>query len=119
MPDALDTAGFVPTWRDDVATGVVKWFNGQKGYGFIQPDGGGKDVFVHISAVEKAGYDGLAEGRRSADRRCAFPRGVQRRQRLPLDRPIDADTRKQHRSAVFGGVDQHLNSKPPLRTIML
>ena len=45
-----------------MATGTVKWFNGQKGYGFIQPDGGGKDVFVHISAVEKAGYDGLAEG---------------------------------------------------------
>jgi CspA family cold shock protein len=40
----------------------VKWFNGQKGYGFIQPDAGGKDVFVHISAVQKAGYDGLAEG---------------------------------------------------------
>ena len=40
----------------------VKWFNGQKGYGFIQPDAGGKDVFVHISAVEKAGYDCLPEG---------------------------------------------------------
>jgi cold shock protein len=40
----------------------VKWFNATKGYGFIQPDGGGKDVFVHISAVEKAGYTGLAEG---------------------------------------------------------
>jgi cold shock protein len=48
----------------DVATGTVKWFNGQKGYGFIQPEDGGKDVFVHISAVEKAGYDGLAEGAR-------------------------------------------------------
>jgi CspA family cold shock protein len=46
----------------DVATGTVKWFNGQKGYGFIQPDAGGKDVFVHISAVEKAGMDGLPEG---------------------------------------------------------
>jgi cold shock protein len=46
----------------DVPTGIVKWFNGQKGYGFIQPDTGGKDVFVHISAVEKAGMDGLPEG---------------------------------------------------------
>jgi CspA family cold shock protein len=45
-----------------VATGTVKWFNATKGYGFIQPDGGGKDIFVHISAVEKAGYMSLAEG---------------------------------------------------------
>jgi cold shock protein len=40
----------------------VKWFNTTKGFGLIQPDGGGKDVFVHISVVEKAGYSGLAEG---------------------------------------------------------
>jgi cold shock protein len=46
----------------DVATGTVKWFNGQKGYGFIAPDGGGKDVFVHISAVERAGLRSLNEG---------------------------------------------------------
>ena len=47
-----------------MATGTVKWFNMAKGYGFIQPDGGGsgKDVFVHISAVEKAGLSDLREG---------------------------------------------------------
>ena len=45
-----------------MAVGTVKWFNSQKGYGFIQPQAGGKDVFVHISAVERAGLSGLAEG---------------------------------------------------------
>ena len=45
-----------------MALGTVKWFNSQKGYGFIQPQNGGKDVFVHISAVEKAGLSGLNEG---------------------------------------------------------
>lgn len=44
--------------------GTVKWFNAEKGYGFIQPDDGGKDVFVHISAVERAGMRGLTEGRK-------------------------------------------------------
>jgi len=45
-------------------TGTVKWFNDQKGYGFIQPDNGGKDVFVHISAVQRSGLQGLAEGQK-------------------------------------------------------
>ena len=57
-----------------MATGTVEWFNEQKGYGFIQPDQGGKDVFVHISAVERSGLRGLAEGQKvsyevEADRR--------------------------------------------------
>jgi CspA family cold shock protein len=57
-----------------MATGTVKWYNETKGYGFIQPDNGGKDVFVHATAVERAGMRGLAEGQKisyevEADRR--------------------------------------------------
>ncbi len=47
-----------------MATGTVKWFNGTKGYGFIQPDNGGKDVFVHITAVQAAGLNGLNDGQK-------------------------------------------------------
>jgi cold shock protein len=55
-------------------TGTVKWFNEQKGYGFIQPDDGGKDIFVHISAVQRSGLQGLSDGQKvsfelQADRR--------------------------------------------------
>jgi cold shock protein len=49
-----------------MATGTVKFFNSQKGYGFIQPDDGGKDIFVHISAVERAGLGTLNEGQKVA-----------------------------------------------------
>jgi len=47
-----------------MATGTVKWFNAQKGYGFIEPETPGRDVFVHISAVERAGMDNLREGQK-------------------------------------------------------
>lgn len=47
-----------------MATGTVKWFNTEKGYGFIQPDDGGKDIFVHISAVQRSGLTGLADNQK-------------------------------------------------------
>jgi cold shock protein len=47
-----------------MATGTVKWFNAQKGFGFIQPSDGSKDVFVHVTAVERAGLAGLTEGQK-------------------------------------------------------
>jgi CspA family cold shock protein len=57
--------GFYTGERKEIPMqGTVKWFNGQKGFGFIQPDDGGKDVFVHISAVERAGMYGLNEGQK-------------------------------------------------------
>jgi CspA family cold shock protein len=73
FPWATLTSDAIARWscdRDQVraceeaamATGTVKWFNPTKGYGFIQPDGGGRDVFVHISAVERAGLSSLNEG---------------------------------------------------------
>ncbi len=51
-------------WRSLMPTGTVKWFNSTKGFGFIAPDEGGKDVFVHISAVERAGLTGLADNQK-------------------------------------------------------
>jgi CspA family cold shock protein len=63
--DSVWYAGIIeiPKWRPRaMATDIVKWFNPTKGYGFIQPQGGGKDVFVHISAVERAGLSTLNEG---------------------------------------------------------
>jgi cold shock protein len=60
------TAGGSPNYteNDAMSEGTVKWFNSQKGYGFIQPSDGSKDVFVHISAVERAGLSGLNEGQK-------------------------------------------------------
>jgi CspA family cold shock protein len=50
--------------EDDMPSGTVKWFNPDKGYGFIEPDQGGGDVFVHITAVQQAGMDNLTEGQK-------------------------------------------------------
>ena len=47
-----------------MATGTVKWFNATKGFGFIQPDAGGKDVFLHVSALERAGLNAIADGQK-------------------------------------------------------
>jgi CspA family cold shock protein len=58
--------GCAPIQRKAMATGTVKWFNTQKGYGFIQPDDGSKDVFVHISAVERSGIGSLRDGQKIA-----------------------------------------------------
>jgi CspA family cold shock protein len=65
--------------------GTVKWFNGQKGFGFIAPNDGGNDVFVHISAVERAGLDGLGEGQKiSFDSKVDSMRGKTSAENLQL-----------------------------------
>jgi cold shock protein len=66
VSDCVVRKGFCQGEQVDMANGTVKWFNTAKGYGFIQPDDGGKDVFVHISAVEKAGLRALNEGQKVA-----------------------------------------------------
>jgi CspA family cold shock protein len=64
MPLACSKRTLRDVREGNMATGTVKWFNATKGFGFIQPDSGGKDVFVHISAVERAGLEGLREGQK-------------------------------------------------------
>ena len=64
MQASMGGAKYLHPERDKMAVGTVKWFNPTKGFGFIQPDEGGADVFVHISAVERAGLGSLNEGQK-------------------------------------------------------
>jgi CspA family cold shock protein len=70
-----------------MATGTVKWFNASKGYGFIQPDAGGGDIFVHISAVERSGMQSLTEGQKSAtiSSKIAVPERARRATCVPSE----------------------------------
>ena len=82
-----------------MSIGTVKWFNGQKGFGFIEPEGGGQDVFVHISAVERAGMSTLNEGhKRSLSRslRTAGPASLQPTICAPSNRPHESAYRSEN-----------------------
>ncbi len=68
-----------------MATGTVKWFNPAKGYGFITPDEGGKDVFVHITEVERAGMTSLAEGQKVSFEVISDPRGLKATDLAPVE----------------------------------
>ena len=64
LPGCRDSAGSISKETTDMATGTVKWFNTTKGFGFIEPENGSRDVFVHISALQRAGLDRLEDGQK-------------------------------------------------------
>jgi len=68
-----------------MATGTVKWFNDAKGFGFVTPEGGGKDVFAHFSAIQGNGFKTLKEGQRVSFDITTGPKGEQASNILPLD----------------------------------
>jgi CspA family cold shock protein len=89
-----------------MARGTVKWFNSQKGYGFIQPEGGSKDVFVHISAVERAGLSGLNEGQiveyeEVANKGKTRARRRQKTSRFTADRAVRSDPVARAKTLIF------------------
>src|SRR6516162_996009 len=92
-----------------MATGTVKWFNPTKGYGFIQPQDGGRDVFVHISAVERAGLSSLNEGQRSNMRLSviavtSLPRTSRSVDRDGITQDISTPRRQWHDRKTFAGI---------------
>ena len=80
-----DRARSAPSPRGGSAEGTVQWFNPEKGFGFISPDDGGEDVFVHYSDIEDEGYRELSEGQRVSFTRTSGPRGASATQVRPLD----------------------------------
>ena len=94
---ALPRAGLFDRETTDMPTGTVKWFNTTKGYGFIAPDDGGKDVFVHISAVERAGFTGLADNTKLQLRAARGPRRPRQRRRPGESRLTPTDGYKTER----------------------
>ena len=86
-----------------MATGTVKWFNATKGFGFIQPDDGGNDVFVHISAVERAGMGSLNEGQKlSYEAKVDSMRGKTSAENLRVVKAIDGGSPRMYRDPSIG-----------------
>jgi CspA family cold shock protein len=84
-PDLVEVAsGKAPLKEKRVSEGTVKWFNAEKGFGFIAPDGGGPDVFVHYSAIQSNGYRSLEEDQRVSFTVTQGPKGPQADQVSPL-----------------------------------